>query len=149
MRFRNTLSNKRSTTGEKRFRKNTGSFFGNKGLSMMKDIFGNCFLSPLPGLFHALIDYQGFAALPLAAAHPWLFSGTASRLICRLLIITSFKTAASHLKRAHKTRLDPLFISSSGMSTLVFLPNRSSQILSGKRKHKFRNPGYELLFNKK
>jgi hypothetical protein len=29
----------------------------------MKDIFGNCFLSPLPGLFHALIDYQGLAAL--------------------------------------------------------------------------------------
>jgi hypothetical protein len=29
----------------------------------MKDIFGNCFISPLPGLFRVLIDYQGFAAL--------------------------------------------------------------------------------------
>jgi hypothetical protein len=87
---------------------------------MMKDIFGNCFLSPLPGLFHALIDYQGFATLPLAAAHPWLLSGAASRLIGRLLMITSFKTAAALLKRAYKARLDPLFISSSGMSSWFF-----------------------------
>jgi hypothetical protein len=67
----------------------------------MKDIFGNCFLSPLPGLFRVLIDYQGFAALPLAAAHPWLLSGAASRLICRLLIITSFRTVAALLKRVY------------------------------------------------
>jgi hypothetical protein len=40
---------------------------------MMKDIFGNCFLSPLPGLFHALIDFQGLAALPLAALTPGYF----------------------------------------------------------------------------
>ena len=30
---------------------------------MMKGIFGNCSLSPLPGLFRALIRHQGFATL--------------------------------------------------------------------------------------